>query len=131
MGVFTVYEKLSKGSEDSQGVVTHRVAEDGFSVLAFAFPLLWLLWHRLWIEAGLFFVFSSLGMGLLQGKPLFEMVGFFLLHLIVGFEAREMYQDRLKRLGFSPVARFFSKEADEAQIRYLARIMDQKAGGLR
>jgi Protein of unknown function (DUF2628) len=30
---------------------------DGFSVLAFAFPLVWLLWHRLFLQSALYFAF--------------------------------------------------------------------------
>ena len=37
---------------------------DGFSFLAFLLPPLWLLWHRLWIEAALALAALVLAAGL-------------------------------------------------------------------
>ena len=57
MAVYVVMEPPGASRNDAaSGAVLVR---DAFSVLAFLLPPLWLLWHRLWIEAALVFALAS------------------------------------------------------------------------
>ena len=57
MASYVVMEPPGASRNDAAaGAVLVR---DGFSFLAFLLPPLWLLWHRLWIEAALVFALAS------------------------------------------------------------------------
>ena len=69
---------------------------DGFAFLAFLVPPLWLLWHRLWIEAALAFA-----------------VG-------VGLEGPALRINALRRRGWREWGAVEASGMAEAEIRYLA-----------
>ena len=59
MAIFVVMEPpAANAAEAAERAVLVR---DGFAFLGFLVPPLWLLWHRLWIEAALAF---AVGVGL-------------------------------------------------------------------
>jgi predicted small integral membrane protein len=54
----TSYIALSEtGSDHADDVIFIR---DGFAVLGFVVPLVWLTWHRLWLHAALYFCVAGL-----------------------------------------------------------------------
>ncbi|TIM25221.1 MAG: DUF2628 domain-containing protein [Mesorhizobium sp.] len=66
MAVYVVMEPPGRGEKPD----TTAFVRDGFSWLGFLVPPLWLLWHRLWIEAALAFVAMALLSMLAEGLSL-------------------------------------------------------------
>ncbi|TIS89433.1 DUF2628 domain-containing protein [Mesorhizobium sp.] len=93
---------------------------DGFSWLGFLVPPLWLLWHRLWIEAALAFVamavLSLLGerLGLALAGSLLSL----LVSLYVGLEGQGMRIAALRRRGWHEWGVVEADRLDGADIRY-------------
>lgn len=97
-----------------------RLIRDGFSWMAFILPPLWLLWHRLWIEALLAFV--ALGLLMVLG----ELAGFglagwsltLLVSLYVGLEGHAMRVNALRRRGWRDWGVVSADRCEDAEARY-------------
>jgi hypothetical protein len=100
---------------------------DGFAFFAFLLPFLWLLWHRLWIEAAL-----ALGAALLIGA-LAEAGGYgfyasllsLLVSIYVGLEGAALRINALRRRGWRDAAVIEADSAADAEIRYYAALADE------
>jgi hypothetical protein len=95
---------------------------DGFHWLAFLFSVLWFLWYRLWIEAGLVFA-AMVGLSAIEdieGLQGAALVVSFLLALGLGFEAPALRMAALRRRGWREWGVVEANDGDEAAIRYLA-----------
>lgn len=96
-----------------------RLIRDGFSWMAFILPPLWLLWHRLWIEALLAFV--ALGLLMVLG----ELAGFglagwsltLLVSLYVGLEGHAMRVNALRRRGWRDWGVVSADRCEDAEAR--------------
>ena len=105
---------------------------DGFHWLAFLFSVLWFLWYRLWIEAGLVFA-AMVGLSAIediQGLQGAALVVSFLLALGLGFEAPALRMAALRRRGWREWGVVEANGGDEAAIRYLAEAGTAAAGGV-
>jgi hypothetical protein len=97
--------------------------KDGFSWLAFLFPVVWLLVKRLWL-AFAFYVLAvaALAAGTsaagLSGAPVVAL--FFGLHLLIGFEANDIHRRALSRRGFTSEGPFLGDDIEQAEVRYFA-----------
>jgi hypothetical protein len=116
MAAFVVMQPPNRDGADSKEppVFVH----DGFSLVAFLVPPLWLLWHRLWIEAAaaliLAIAIGSLGAWL---GPANGMLSLF-LSLYVGLENGALRVNALRRRGWNVRAVIEAESSDEAEIRY-------------
>jgi len=91
---------------------------DGFHFLAFLVPPLWLLWHRLWIEALVAFAAMALlgsvsGFG--EAAPLLSL----LVSIYVGLEAPALHIAALRRRGWSEWGVADAANRDEAELKHL------------
>jgi hypothetical protein len=93
---------------------------DGFSWVAFLVPPLWLLWHRLWIEAVLAFValgfLSTLGEAF--GFMLADSLLTFLVMLFIGLEGQALRIAALARRGWKQWGVVVADDLDDADARY-------------
>ncbi len=116
MATFMAMEKRDGDGRDAEMI------RDGFSLLAFLFPLLWLLWHRLWVEAAAYVVLALalVGLGWLLG--LGDMAGLMALplNLFAGLEASTLRQRGLVRRGWDEWGPVEAGDSREALTRYLA-----------
>lgn len=102
--------------------VQAEIVRDGFALLAFIAPLLWLLWHRLWLEAILVFlaaaIIAALGnfTGLGAVLPALSLV----VSAYIGVEGQAMRLARLRRLGWREAAVIEAGNRAEAEIRYFS-----------
>lgn len=120
MAIYVVMEPPAAHAVEA----TERAAivRDGFALLAFFVPPLWLLWHRLWIEAALVFaagvsvtaLAEAAGLGL-AGVPLSLLVSLF-----VGLEGQGMRVNAMRRRGWREWGVVDAGSTAEAEIRYLA-----------
>jgi hypothetical protein len=95
---------------------------DGFSVVAFVVPFIWLAWHRLWLEAA--FVFGvAIGLALLGEaypwarafSPLATLLG-----LYVALEGGALRVAALKRRGWREAGVVTASSSGEAELRWFA-----------
>jgi hypothetical protein len=104
------------------------VLRDGFSFLGFLFPPLWLLWHRLWVEAAMAFA-VLLGVGAVErlgglaiSAPLSLLVSIF-----VGLEGNGLRISAWRRRGWLEAAVVDARSEDDAETRYAATEEDAAA----
>ena len=120
MAAYVVMEPpRSSGAESG---VQAEFVRDGFSLLAFIAPVLWLLWYRLWLAAVLTILaaaaiaalgnFSDLGVAL----PVLSL----LVSAYVAIEGSAIRLARLRRLGWRETATIEANNRTEAEIRYFS-----------
>lgn len=111
--------------EPPRGTPTDRTrfVRDGFSFLALLFPFLWLLWHRLWIEAALVFGFMMLAGTLAEtqawAEPLAPLT--LLAGLYVALEGPALRMAGLARRGWHEAGVVEAADSDEAELRWFGR----------
>lgn len=115
------------GREDRTGE-TIRFVKDGFTVLAFALPLIWLLWNKLWLEAALYFAaLGILGAALYwsdlpTAAPLSALITFG-SNLIVGLEGSAWLKHSLESAGFVETDVVVAKNERQAEATYASRMV--------
>jgi hypothetical protein len=93
---------------------------DGFSFFAFLLPPLWLLWHRLWMEAVVAFAVLLLGAGLER------LIGFaaaipLLVSIFIGLEGNGLRVAAMKRRGWRDCGVVDADTLNDAETRYAAQ----------
>jgi len=96
------------------------VLRDGFSWLAFLFGPLWLLYHRMWVEAA---VFTTMWLAMMLLPPMTGTVGSLLLSVLLGLEGNMLRQRALLRRGHVQRGVLVAHDAQEA----LALVLQQPA----
>lgn len=94
---------------------------DGFMLVAFLVPLLWFLWHRLWIEAALAFavMVGLAALGNVAGFGAAAPVLSLLVSVYVGLEAAALRIAALRRRGWSEFGAVEAESYGDAETRYL------------
>lgn len=127
MAIYVVMEPAESRAADPDRVAYVR---DGFSLIAFLVPLLWLLWRRLWIEALLVFA-AGLALGALgqalDFDPLAAIAFSLLIGLYVGLEGAALRIAALRRRGWREWGVVEADDLDEAETRYLAETIPDSA----
>lgn len=119
MAIHVVMEPPAKaGTSASESAVFVR---DGFHFFGFIAPLLWLLWHRLWLEAAMTFAATlalaaaSEWAGLTFAAPLLPL----LISLYVGLEGGALRIATLRRAGWRQWGVIEADSIEDAEMRYL------------
>ncbi|MEZ2130052.1 MULTISPECIES: DUF2628 domain-containing protein [unclassified Sinorhizobium] len=103
---------------------TTRCIRDGFSWLAFIFPVLWLLGHRLWLAALTAFLLQGLGGRLLEangGWPAGIAV-LFGISILTALEGRNLHISNLVSKGWTLEAVVSADSIDAAEEIYFSSI---------
>ena len=100
------------------------IVRDGFSIPAFILPLLWFLWHRMWLEALAFLVVGVLlaGLGQLPGFTMLAPLLSVFLYVLIGLEAQALRIASLRRRGWEVWGVVEAGNRDEAELRYAAEV---------
>jgi hypothetical protein len=118
MAIFTVLEPPDGRVERTTFV------KDGFAWGAFAFTVLWALWHRMWIVAAVLFalfVGISLAVSELGLDPALALALELGVSTVLGFEARTLHVMALKRAGYSEAGLVEATTLEAAELDYFSR----------
>ncbi|WP_375462546.1 DUF2628 domain-containing protein [uncultured Methylobacterium sp.] len=104
-----------------------QLVPDGFSGAAFAFSVLWFLYHRLWLAAAIVLAglcaLAALGHGL-GLAPLSGALVSLLAALLIGMEACSLRRWTLARRGWPARDAVVAGSADEAEAKAMTRWLD-------
>ena len=122
MRIYTVHERpywLVSEVDTADHPVT--LVREGFSWFALGLPLIWALWHRLWLVAlamAIVAVAFNMAVALLElGDPYVSIIGAGLF-LWIGFEANDLRRWLLRRNGWCDAGVVSGRDRDEAEWRY-------------
>jgi hypothetical protein len=127
MASWIVMEPAGGGRAGS--VAEAAFIRDGFSLLAFLLPPLWLLWHRLWIAAALALGVLVLAAGLphLTGFAIAAPLLWLLVSLFVGLEGNALRIAALSRRGWLSWGVVEAGNLDDADTHYIAETAGAEA----
>ena len=116
MASYVVMQPEGNADADAEAFV-----RDGFAYIAFFVPMLWLLWHRLWIEAALALAatlaLTALGnvSGFGMAAPLLSL----LVSIYAGLEGAALRISALRRRGWRELGVVVADSQDDAEMRWL------------
>jgi len=105
------------------------IVRDRFTPIGFLLPVIWLAWHRLWLEAGLALAaMLAIGLGgsyagLGSTAPWLSL----LVSLYVGLEGPALRLAALRRRGWREWGVVEADNAADAETRYLAEMLEAPA----
>jgi len=105
-----------------------RFIRDGFSLLAFLFPGIWLLCHRLWLLGIAALLLQGIGLELIE-KPALWPAGFALLlaiSVLTAVEGRILFIRGLSARGFVTSSLVSARDLAEAEAIYFSSISDDR-----
>jgi len=128
---YTVHEPQPVADDIDERATRLVFIKEGFSILAFAIPVLWLLVNRLWLVLILFVVVTAAvigGVSYASGNT--AMAGWvsFALNLIFGFEARNIHRGVLARKGYDVIGVVTGRDLEDAERRFLTEWLPQAGG---
>ena len=120
---YTVHEPPLRAAETMPDPDRFAFVRDGFSVWAFLFAVLWMLWHRLWLVLLAYVVVvagieSALRYAGFSG-PVLAIVAVF-ISLLVGIESGTLRRFALARRGWKNVGVVSGSDLEEAERRFFA-----------
>jgi Protein of unknown function (DUF2628) len=119
MASYVVMEPERHGGEaDAESILLIR---DGFSLIAFFLPVLWLLWHRLWIEAAFAFA-VTVGLAALANVSGFGFAApmlSLLVSLYAGLEGAALRIASQRRRGWRELGVIEADSHYDAETRYV------------
>jgi hypothetical protein len=95
--------------------------KDGFSWPAFFVPVLWILWHRLWLTLVWYvvFVLTVAWIGRLMSQDAATIVAL-LGAVLLALEANNIRRIALEKRGWEEIGATFGKNISEAEARFFA-----------
>jgi hypothetical protein len=120
MARFVVFEPAEAFGSDA--VAEARIVRDGFSLLGFLVPPVWLLWYGLVIASALAFaaVLALAALAEAPGLGLAASALWLLLSIYVGLEGGALRISALRRRGWREWGALDADTLAEAEIRYAA-----------
>ena len=115
MAVYVVMEPPKRGDA--------VLVRDGFHLFGFLTPPIWLLWHRLWIEAIVAFAVAMVlaAVGEVAGLGFAGTLLSLLVSVYVGIEGAALRIAALRRRGWREWGVVEASDLGDAEIHYLAR----------
>ena len=121
MASYLILTPPGAGAADA---VRTRFVRDGFSFVAFVFPVLWLFFHRLWFFAVIALLLEGIG-GELMSRDGFLPAGLAILlgvSLLAALEGRNAYVRSLATRGWKETDLVSAGRLEEAEHAYFADI---------
>ena len=125
MKIYTVHARpFWKVNEDDAADQSIALVREGFDWFALVFPLLWALWHRLWLVAAVFAVSAvvlNLAVTLLAVADLYVSLLSSGILIWIGFEANDLRRWSLRRSGWRELGIISGRNRNEAEWRFFDR----------
>ncbi len=123
MSIYTVHEPPLRAAETMPDPDRFAFVRDGFSIWAFLFAVLWMLWHRMWLVLLAYLVVvlgieSALRYAGFSG-PVLAIVAIF-ISFLVGIESSTLRRFALARRGWKNVGVVSGNDLEEAERRFFA-----------
>ena len=97
--------------------------KEGFSWLGFLFPLVWLLYNKLWVEFVLFLIFALILQGVLVNLGFHEQIVaccMLFVNLIFGFEANNIRRWKLARADYQLEGVVSGHSLQECELKFFS-----------
>ena len=123
MAIYTVHEPLPRKDETSASPDRFAFVRDGFYFWAFVLGPLWMLWRRLWLVTVFYLVLSialQVGLWATDASTSVKFFVWFLLALLIGFEAGTLRRWTLTRRGWRNVGVVVGEDVESAERRFFA-----------
>ncbi|MDJ1158733.1 DUF2628 domain-containing protein [Chelatococcus sp. SYSU_G07232] len=124
MAVYTFHMPVAARPGDPHALDAAVLVRDGFSWGAFAFSVLWFLWHRLWLGAlgvlAAAFVLTAIGRLIDLPGTAATLAGL-LFGIAVALEANSVRRWTLQRRGLPVVDAVFADDLEGAEARAFTR----------
>jgi Protein of unknown function (DUF2628) len=123
MPTYTVHEPQPFADDLDERAIRLVFVREGFSWLGFLAPVVWLLYHRLWLDGLLFIVIAAAVVLLVRfagGNPAAIGWVMLLVNLGFGFEARNVYRAALARKGHALIGVVTGRDLEDAERRFLS-----------
>jgi len=132
MSIYTVHEPPLRAAETMPDPDRFAFVRDGFSVWAFLFAVLWMLWHRLWLVLLAYVVVvvgieTALRYAGFSG-PVLAIVAVF-ISLLVGIESSTLRRFALARRGWKNVGIVGGTNTEAAERRFFDAWIGTEPGG--
>ncbi|TXN24349.1 DUF2628 domain-containing protein [Methylobacterium sp. WL9] len=130
MRTYTIHLPEGALRGDGRALDGAAIVPDGFSPQAFAFSVLWFLFHRLWLAALFVFVLlAGLAVGgrMLGISPVAGIVISLLASLLIGLEASSLRRWSYARTGRPARDAVVAASRDEAEAKAVTRWLDPSA----
>lgn len=127
MTVYTVHEPAVPPPDRLLRAEGVAFVKEGFAWIALLFPVLWLIFHRMWIELVVLICAALIvSLGLRWFGVHDELIGWasFALVLVFAFEANELRRWRLDRAGYRLVGAAAGKSRDAAELSFFREWVD-------
>lgn len=119
MKTYTVYLK-----QDDQNISNIEYIPEKFSWVGFLFSTLWLLYHRLWLQAFFFIVFIILLnqlelAGILEAN--ISLVVWIAVSFFIGFTGNDMLRRSLEKKGYVFYDIIVASSEQEAELKFICQ----------
>src|SRR5215813_11317842 len=121
MPTYTVHAPRPREGETTSAPERFLFVRDGFYVWAFLLAPLWLLLHRLWLAFIIYVVGYGLvgfGFATLRASSNTYLIAWFLIALLLGFEASSIWRWTLARRGWTTLGFVVGEDAEIAERRF-------------
>jgi len=120
---YTVHQPLISAPDPLAQADQLRFVKDGFSWLAFLFPILWLIFHRMWLVLGVYLIAVSslelvsavIGLNEVALGVLAIATGF-----IVGSEGNNLRRWTLERSGHRMIAAISGRNLEVCELKFFS-----------
>ncbi len=129
MITYTVHERDSDAQDIAARAEEIIFVKEGFAWLALAFPLVWLLYHRLWIVlAGFIAIVALLEVGVmsLELNDAVAVVTTFVLSGLFALQANDLRRWSLQRKGFELVDLVSGRDRSECEQTFFTHWLTGK-----
>lgn len=106
-------------------VLDTRFVKDGFAWPALFIPIIWMLWHRMWLVLVAYLIGGAgVSAALIGAVPDMAMPVLILFGVLFAWEANNLRRWSLGRRGWRELAAAYGRNRAEAEIRYFLSAMD-------
>jgi Protein of unknown function (DUF2628) len=123
MPTYTVHQPPPRPGEAASAPERFRFVRDGFYFWAFLLGPVWMLLHRLWLEAIIYIAASillGLGLVLIGASLTVQFIAGLLMALLIGFEAATLRRWKLTRRGWKMLGFVVGEDTETAEQRFFA-----------